>query len=179
MFPEMQLWLKIVLALALAFAAAFATTPPVKAFAVKVGAIDVPKDARRVHKHPIPRMGGLAIFIGFILAVLLFAEIDMQLRGILIGCVIIVATGAIDDVIAMKWWVKLLAELVAAALSQAAFIEHRTYPAIAKYHLNNIGVKMTTISRTCDVSQMGEYDILCVEKMNRLIAHFEKLTGVR
>ena len=65
------------------------------------------------------------------------------------------------------------------ALSQAAFIEHRTYPAIAKYHLNSIGVKMTTISRTCDVSQMGEYDILCVEKMNRLIAHFEKLTGVR
>lgn len=71
------------------------------------------------------------------------------------------------------------AELVASALSQAAFIEYRTYPAIAKYHLNSIGVKMTTISRTCDVSQMGEYDILCVEKMNRLIAHFEKLTGVR
>lgn len=119
MFPEMQLWLKIVLALALAFALAFATTPPVKAFAVKVGAIDVPKDARRVHKHPIPRMGGLAIFIGFILAVLLFAEIDVKLRGILIGCVIIVATGAIDDVIAMKWWVKLLAQVVAAVVAVA------------------------------------------------------------
>ena len=119
MFPEMQLWLKIVLALAIAFAAAFATTPPVKAFAVKVGAIDVPKDARRIHKHPIPRMGGLAIFIGFIIAVLLFAEVDVQLRGILIGCVIIVAAGAIDDIIAMKWWVKLLAELVAAVVAVA------------------------------------------------------------
>ena len=117
MFPEMQLWLKILLALAIAFAAAFATTPPVKALAVKVGAVDVPKDARRIHDHPIPRMGGMAIFIGFLLSVLLFAEIDTQLRGILIGCVIIVATGAIDDVIAMKWWVKLLAELVAAAVA--------------------------------------------------------------
>ena len=117
MFPEMQLWLKIVLALAIAFAAAFASTPPVKAFAVKVGAIDVPKDARRVHDHPIPRMGGLAIFIGFIIAVLLFADVDVKLRGILIGCVIIVAAGAIDDVIAMKWWVKLLAEIAAAVVA--------------------------------------------------------------
>ncbi len=119
MFPEMQLWLKIVLALAIAFAAAFAGTPPVKAFAVKVGAIDVPKDARRVHDHPIPRMGGLAIFIGFIIAVLLFADVDVKLRGILIGCVIIVAAGAIDDVIAMKWWVKLLCEFAAAIVAVA------------------------------------------------------------
>ncbi len=119
MFPEMQLWLKIVLALAVAFVLAFATTPPVKSFAMKIGAIDVPKDARRVHKHPIPRMGGMAIFIGFLLSVLLFAEIDIQLRGILIGCVIIVAAGAIDDVKPMKWWVKLLAEVVAAVVAVA------------------------------------------------------------
>lgn len=112
----MQLWLKILLALAAAFIIAFASTPLVKRFAEKVGAIDVPKDARRIHDHPIPRMGGLAIFIGFLLAVLLFSDIDMQMRGILIGCVIIVATGAIDDVLAIKWWVKLLAELVAAAV---------------------------------------------------------------
>ena len=37
-------------------------TPPVKKFAHKVGAIDVPKDNRRMHKEPIPRLGGLAIF---------------------------------------------------------------------------------------------------------------------
>ncbi len=116
MFPEMQLWLKIVLAVAVAFVLAFATTPPVKSLAVKLGAIDVPKDARRIHKHPIPRMGGLAIFIGFIISVLLFAELDRKLTGILLGCLIIVITGAIDDKKPMRWWVKLLLELVAAVV---------------------------------------------------------------
>ena len=119
MFPEMQLWLKIVLALVVAVILAFATTPPVKRFAEKVGAIDVPKDARRVHKKPIPRMGGMAIFIGFLLAVLLFAEIDKSLRGTLIGCLIIVATGAIDDIKPMKWWVKLICQVLAAVVAVA------------------------------------------------------------
>ncbi len=116
MFPEMQLWLKIVLALAIAFVLAFASTPFVERFARKVGAIDVPKDARRIHDHPIPRMGGLAIFIGFLLAITAFAEIDRQIRGILIGCLIIVATGAIDDIKPLRWWVKLAAEIVAAVV---------------------------------------------------------------
>ena len=117
MFPEMQLWLKIVLALALAFIIGFAATPIVKSFAVKVGAMDVPKDERRVHDHPIPRMGGMAIFLGFLLSVVLFVPIDRQMQGILIGCVIIVAAGAIDDIVPMKWWVKLLAEIAAAVVA--------------------------------------------------------------
>ena len=40
----------------------FLSTPMVKSLAYKVGAIDVPKDNRRMHKVPIPRLGGLAIF---------------------------------------------------------------------------------------------------------------------
>ena len=45
---------------------AFISTPVVKSLAFRVGAVDVPKDARRMHDHPIPRMGGLAIFLGFL-----------------------------------------------------------------------------------------------------------------
>ena len=44
------------------------TTPVVRSLAFKVGAVDVPKDARRMHSRPIPRMGGLAIFLGFMLS---------------------------------------------------------------------------------------------------------------
>ena len=54
----------VLLALVLAGVVSFATTPLVKALSVKVGAIDVPRDGRRMHDHPIPRMGGLAIFSG-------------------------------------------------------------------------------------------------------------------
>ena len=59
--------IKLVMAFLLAIAVSFATTPLVKHMAFKVGAIDVPKDDRRMHKMPIPRLGGLAIFIAFLL----------------------------------------------------------------------------------------------------------------
>lgn len=119
MFLNTELWLRALLAIAVGFAVSFASTPIVKTFAQKVGAIDVPKDARRVHDHPIPRMGGLAIFLGFILSVVLFADITRQVRGILLGAVLIVACGAIDDIISLRAWVKLIVQIVAAVVAVA------------------------------------------------------------
>ena len=55
----------IACALALSFLITFISSPLAKNFAYKIGAIDVPKDKRRMHKKPIPRLGGIAIFIGF------------------------------------------------------------------------------------------------------------------
>ena len=75
----------------------FALTPLVKRLAYKIGAVDVPKDKRRMHDHPIPRLGGLSIFVGFVIAVMLFAQPDRQLRGILLGACLIVAVGVVDD----------------------------------------------------------------------------------
>ena len=63
-----------------------------------VGAVDVPKDNRRMHKKPIPTIGGLAIFIGFLISVLLFAEIDRSMQGILLGSVMLVVLGVLDDI---------------------------------------------------------------------------------
>lgn len=119
MFHDSELWLRIVFAILSAMAVAFAMTPPVKSFAQRIGAMDVPRDSRRVHDHPIPRLGGLAIFLGFLTGVLLFADLDKQMRGILIGCVIIVACGAIDDVVNLKAWIKLLVQIVAALVAVA------------------------------------------------------------
>ena len=72
-------------ALVVALLISLVSTPVVKNLAAKVGAVDVPKDNRRMHDHPIPRMGGLAIFFGFVLSVLIFAELTPQLRGMLLG----------------------------------------------------------------------------------------------
>ena len=90
----------VVLALLTALAVSFLCTPAVKSFAYKVGAVDVPKDARRMHKVPIPRLGGLAIFMGFLVGILLFANVmeDRQMRGILLGAVVIVILGVVDDI---------------------------------------------------------------------------------
>lgn len=60
---------------------AFITTPVVRSLAFKIGAVDVPRDNRRMHNHPIPRMGGLAIFFGFILSALIFIPLTPPLRG--------------------------------------------------------------------------------------------------
>lgn len=110
-------WMKLVAVIIVAFIISFGVTPIVKAFATKVGAMDVPRDARRVHDHPIPRMGGLAIFLGFLLSVLLFVDITAEVRGILLGLILIVATGILDDIVSLNAWVKLAAQLVAALVA--------------------------------------------------------------
>ena len=114
MFPNMAMWLKIVLAAALSFVISLVMTPQVKKFAETIGAMDVPKDERRVHNHPIPRMGGLAIFMGFLASILIFSEMDTKIMGMLIGATIIVGMGAVDDIVNLNAWVKLSVQIVAA-----------------------------------------------------------------
>ena len=117
MFPSLALWARLLLAVAVAFAISFLMTPPVKRFAEAVGAIDIPKDERRVHKIPIPRMGGLAIYLGWVLTTLLFCEMNMQMAGLLLGSVIIVVMGAIDDIVSLSPWVKLGGQIAAALVA--------------------------------------------------------------
>jgi len=113
----MPLYLSIIIAMAAALLLSLAATPAVKWLAVKVGAIDDPTDARRAHKIPTPRLGGLAIFVGFILSVLFLAEITVQIRGILIGTVIIVILGVLDDIFSLKAYVKFAVQIVAALVA--------------------------------------------------------------
>ncbi len=106
---------KLVLCFSIAFGVSLASTPFVKVIAQKIGAIDVP-DQRRVHTHPIPRMGGLAIFYGFLIGILCFAKVDTQLRGILIGSLIIVALGIVDDVKQLGAKIKFVTQILVACI---------------------------------------------------------------
>lgn len=114
MFSYLQLRYQTLLALACAFIISYLMTPSVKRFAEKVGAIDVPKDERRIHNHPIPRMGGLAIFLGFVLSTLVFVDMSTPVMGLLVGAVIIAVMGAVDDIVALNAWVKLAFQILAA-----------------------------------------------------------------
>ncbi|MFL0245892.1 glycosyltransferase family 4 protein [Candidatus Clostridium stratigraminis] len=90
-------------------------TPLVKKFAVKIGAIDVPKDERRVHKKPIPLLGGLAIYIAFMITIILKkGSLEISELGIILGSTIIVIGGVIDDIKDLKPLVKLSIQIVAA-----------------------------------------------------------------
>ncbi len=104
-------------ALFLAALVSLIATLIVKSLAFKVGAVDVPKDNRRMHKKPIPRMGGLAIFFGFIVSVLIFMPLDDALRGALLGGSIIVVLGIFDDIYALPALPKFVAQIAAALIA--------------------------------------------------------------
>ncbi len=114
-----QLIAYVALALLAALVISFLMTPVVKTFAYKVGAVDVPKDARRMHKVPIPRLGGLAIFIGFMVSVLILGGVrggNGQMQSILLGSVIIVVLGVVDDIMALPAMLKFVVQIAAALI---------------------------------------------------------------
>lgn len=107
---------KILLSFVCAFLLAFLSTPFVKKLAKKIGAIDIPKDKRRMHTDSVPLIGGLAIFLGFLVSTVLFAEIDIKIIAILSGALIMVMLGVFDDKYALGAKFKLMIQIIAAAI---------------------------------------------------------------
>ena len=89
--------------------------PVIKKVAAHIGALDVP-NARKVHVKPIPRLGGLGIYIGFLIGYLLFFEPNYLMNSILIGSFFVVLVGMIDDIKPISAKVKLLGQLLAAVI---------------------------------------------------------------
>ena len=117
MTMELPAIARIAAALVAALLISFIATPVVKSIAQMVGAVDVPKDNRRMHNHPRPRMGGLAIFLGFLLSTLIFVPMSSSMRGMLLGGVIIVILGIFDDIYALPALPKLLVQIAAALVA--------------------------------------------------------------
>ncbi|MFS0775289.1 MraY family glycosyltransferase [Neobacillus sp. 3P2-tot-E-2] len=88
-------------------------TPLIKKLAVSIGATDKPNQ-RKVHQSTMPRLGGLAIFISFILGMFILQPVNPASIAILIGGFIIVFTGICDDLFELSAKYKLLGQLVAA-----------------------------------------------------------------
>ena len=86
--------------------------PLVKKIAIHINALDIP-DERKVHTKPIPRLGGLGIFIGFLIGYMVFGKSTVQMNSILIGSFIIVLTGMIDDIKPISAKAKLFGQIFA------------------------------------------------------------------
>ncbi len=87
--------------------------PFVKLIANHVGAIDIPNE-RKVHKKPMPRLGGLGIYLGFLLGYMIFGEQTPTMNSILIGSFVLIITGMIDDIKPLKATQKLIGQVLAA-----------------------------------------------------------------
>lgn len=101
----------------LSFAIAALFTPWVKKLAFKIRAVDVPKDDRRMHKVPIARLGGLAIYISFIVTLSIFFRLSGEILGLVLGGSILVVIGIVDDVYRLGPWLKLCFQVLAALVA--------------------------------------------------------------
>lgn len=135
-----------IVAFSVALAASYLLTPHVKRLAIRLGALDKP-DARKVHTQPIPRMGGLAIYAGFLLAVLASVHVSRELFGLLLGGTVILAVGIIDDMKQLPAKVKLFGQILAACVPILfdVRIEWLTNPFGGMVYLEYLSIPLTIL----------------------------------
>ena len=146
------MWGNIAIAFLLACIVSFMMTPYSIRLAKKLGALDIPKDDRRMHGKTMPKLGGVAVIVGFLVAsIYLFCIMSIEgtidlfgeelyfkkLMGIFLGIIIITIVGMADDIKTLKPYQKLIGQLLAATVVVlfGVQIEHINVPMIAQIGL--------------------------------------------
>ena len=93
------------------------STPIVRRFALKYGIVDKPSEARKIHRKPVAYLGGVAIFLAFLVGVLVNVSPSRQLIALLLGCLVLVLVGVVDDIRGLSPWIKLGWQFVAAVIA--------------------------------------------------------------
>jgi UDP-GlcNAc:undecaprenyl-phosphate GlcNAc-1-phosphate transferase len=89
--------------------------PILRTVAARIDAVDLP-DSRKVHDHPVPRVGGIAMAVGVILPVLLWAPMNIFGKALIGGVATIVLFGILDDLFNLPWSLKFLGQFAAALI---------------------------------------------------------------
>jgi UDP-GlcNAc:undecaprenyl-phosphate GlcNAc-1-phosphate transferase len=122
-------------------------TPAVGGMARLIGAVDAP-GGRRLNRRPVPRLGGLALFLGIFVPALAFLHLGRETRGLLLGAAVAVTVGAIDDFRGLRWFEKLAGQLVAAAIPTGfgVWVDRFTFPFLGVHSLAAwVGVPLTVV----------------------------------
>lgn len=106
---------EIIYMVTIPFLFVLAIIPFIKKVAIHVNALDIP-NGRKVHTEPMPRLGGLGIYMGFLLGYILFGTMSIRMNAILIGSFIIIVTGIVDDINPIPAKVKFLFQTIAASV---------------------------------------------------------------
>ena len=124
-------------------------TPLVSRLAVRFGALDTPgADRPRVHKQPVPRIGGLAIAVAIFVTTIVFLDVSGPLQGILLGIPLVLMVGLYDDVRGLPAWAKLLAVAVVALIPVVGYdmtFGRVTLPVIGDFDLGWLAVPLTLL----------------------------------
>lgn len=135
---------------ALSFIASFVTvlvvTPLVMKLAIKIGAVDKP-NYRKVHSKLMPRLGGLAIFIGVIIGYFVSGLYNERMKGIIVGALIIVILGILDDKYELSAKIKFLVQIGAASIvvSTGLTIDFIQVPFFDKIELGWMAIPITIL----------------------------------
>jgi UDP-GlcNAc:undecaprenyl-phosphate GlcNAc-1-phosphate transferase len=138
---------EVVYGLGIALLVVVLLTPAVGGMARLLGVVDRP-DERRLNKRPIPRLGGLAIFLGILVPSLAFLDLSGEMRGIVLGAAVACVVGAIDDFKGLAPLPKLGGQIVAAAIPTVfgTWIDHFTFPLLGAVDLPVwVGVPLTVV----------------------------------
>jgi UDP-GlcNAc:undecaprenyl-phosphate GlcNAc-1-phosphate transferase len=122
-------------------------TPAVGGMARILGVVDNPGE-RRINRRPIPRLGGLAIFLGILVPSLAFLDLSGEMRGILLGAAVACVVGAVDDFRGLSPPIKFGGQVLAAAIPTAfgVWIDHFTLPFVGAVDVPAaIGVPLTIV----------------------------------
>jgi UDP-GlcNAc:undecaprenyl-phosphate GlcNAc-1-phosphate transferase len=131
----------------IAFGIVVLLTPAVGGMARLLGVVDSPGD-RRLNKRPIPRLGGLAIFLGILVPSLAFLSLDGEMRGIVLGAAVACVVGAVDDFRGLDPLPKLAGQVAAACIPLAfgVWIDHFTFPFLGVVDLPAwVGMPLTVV----------------------------------
>ena len=131
----------------IAFAVVVVLTPAVGGMARLLGVVDKP-DERRLNKRPIPRLGGLAIFLGILVPSLAFLDLSGEMRGIMLGAAVACVVGAVDDFRGLDPLPKLAGQVAAATIPCAfgVWIDHFTFPFVGVVDLPAwVGMPLTVL----------------------------------
>jgi UDP-GlcNAc:undecaprenyl-phosphate GlcNAc-1-phosphate transferase len=121
-----------------AFGVVVVLTPGVGRVARVLGVVDEPGEKRRMHLRAVPRLGGLAIFLGIFIPSLAFLDLsDDAYRGILLGAAVATAVGMADDFRGLPWAVKLAGQGAAAgiAIYFGVYIDRFSFPVLGVHEL--------------------------------------------
>ncbi len=120
-----------------ALAVVLALTPAVGRVARVLGVVDEPGERRRVHLRAVPRLGGVAIFLGIFVPALAFLDLTGPYRGIVLGAALATTVGIVDDFRGLPWAVKLAGQVGAAGIAVQAgvTIDRFTFPIVGIHDL--------------------------------------------
>src|SRR5436305_7510690 len=131
-----------------ALAIVLVLTPAVGRSARYLRLIERPREGER-DRPAIPRLGGLALFLGVLVPSLAFLPLGGGLRGVVLGAAVATTIGAIDDFRRLRWWLKLGGQLLAAAIPTGfgVYVHAFTFPVVGIHQLPSwFGVGITVIA---------------------------------